>query len=116
MESTHAASPVTLTPRAVEQVKQVRAKEGFSDTHSLRVSVVGGGCSGFSYQLDFDDTVRDDDLVSDYGAVRVLVDPTSAQHLEGTEIDFVTSLHGGGFKFSNPRAAHTCGCGSSFTT
>ncbi len=70
--------------------------------------------SGFSYQLDFDDAPRDDDRVLEYDGVRVLVDPTSAEYLAGTEIDFVSSLHGGGFKFTNPKASHTCGCGSSF--
>src|SRR5438094_363073 len=74
----------------------------------------GGGCSGFSYQLDFDEHVREGDRVLEYDGVRVLVDPTSAEYLAGTEIDFVSSLHGGGFRFSNPKATHTCGCGSSF--
>ena len=106
---------VTLTPRAVEMVKSLRAKEGLPDTHALRVSVVGGGCSGFSYQMSFDEQPREDDQILQYDGVHVLVDPTSAQYLGGTEIDFVSSLHGGGFKFSNPKATHTCGCGSSFT-
>ena len=95
-------------------IREVRAKEGFSDHHALRVSVVGGGCSGFSYQLSFDDQTQDGDDVIDYEGVRVLVDATSAQYLVGTQIDFVSSLNGGGFKFSNPKATHTCGCGSSF--
>jgi iron-sulfur cluster assembly accessory protein len=110
-----AENPVTLTPKAVEMVKTLRTKEGRPDDHALRVSVVGGGCSGFSYQLNFDDAVQADDRVIEYDGVRVLVDPTSAQHLGGTQIDFVSSLHGGGFKFSNPKATHTCGCGSSFS-
>jgi len=108
------ATSFTLTSRAVEQVKQLRAREGLPETRALRVSVVGGGCSGFSYQLDFDDGPRDDDRVLEYDGVRVLVDPTSAEYLAETEIDFVSSLHGGGFKFTNPKASHTCGCGSSF--
>lgn len=106
---------VSLTPRAVERVRQVRCKEGFSDAHALRVSVVGGGCSGFSYQLDFDEAPAPDDRVYDFDGVCVVVDPTSAQYLEGIEIDYVTGLHGGGFKFANPKATQTCGCGSSFT-
>ena len=108
-------NPVVLTARAVEMVRQVRAKEGFSESHALRVSVVGGGCSGFSYQLGFDEHPQEGDQVLVYDGVQVLVDPTSAPYLEGTEIDFVSSLHGGGFKFSNPKATHTCGCGSSFS-
>jgi iron-sulfur cluster assembly accessory protein len=106
--------PVVLTPRAAEAVKVVRAKEGRPDSHPLRVAVVGGGCSGFSYQLSFDEQPQPGDAVLEYEGVRVLVDPTSAQYLQGTEIDFVSSLTGGGFKFSNPKASHTCGCGSSF--
>jgi iron-sulfur cluster insertion protein len=115
LASAHGVEPtVQLTPKAVEMVREVRAKEGFSESHALRVSVVGGGCSGFSYQLSFDEQPQDGDDVIEYEGVRVLVDPTSAQYLVGTQIDFVSSLHGGGFKFSNPKATHTCGCGSSF--
>jgi len=102
-----------LTPGAIEKVKELRAREGLPDTRPLRVAVVGGGCSGFSYQLDFDDT-REDDLVLEYDGIRVVVDPTSAEYLAETEIDYVSTLHGGGFKFSNQKATHTCGCGSSF--
>jgi len=106
---------VTLTPYAVEMVRKVRAREGLSDNHALRVAVVGGGCSGFSYQLDFDDKAQEGDQVMDYDGVQVRVDPTSAPYLRGLQIDYVSSLHGGGFKFVNPNATHTCGCGSSFS-
>jgi iron-sulfur cluster insertion protein len=107
-------APVVLTPRAVERVKELREREKLPSGHALRVSVVGGGCSGFSYQLDFAEERNPDDVVLEYEGVQVLVDPTSAEHLDGTEIDYVTGLHGGGFKFANPKATHTCGCGSSF--
>jgi iron-sulfur cluster insertion protein len=110
-----AATPVLLTAKAVEMVKHLRAKEGLPEGHALRVAVVGGGCSGFSYQLDFDDGPKADDTVLEYEGIRVLVDAASAQYLSGTEIDYVSGLHGGGFKFSNPKATHTCGCGSSFS-
>ena len=106
---------VSLTPRAVEAVRDTRSREGLSDAHVLRVSVVGGGCSGFSYQLTFDEHVTAEDMVLEYDGVRVAVDPTSAQYRAGTQVDFVSSLHGGGFKFVNPKATHTCGCGSSFS-
>jgi iron-sulfur cluster insertion protein len=95
-------------------VKTVRARDGKPESEVLRVSVVGGGCSGFSYQLSFDEPTADDTVLQ-FDGVRVAIDPTSAQYLAGTEIDFVESLHGGGFKFSNPKASHTCGCGSSFS-
>ena len=110
-----AEQAIVLTSRAVEEVKQLRAREGLSASHALRVGVVGGGCSGFSYQLNFDAEARDGDQVVEYDGIRVLIDATSAQYLAGTEIDFVSSLHGGGFKFSNPKATQTCGCGSSFS-
>jgi iron-sulfur cluster assembly accessory protein len=106
---------LTLTPPAVDMVKEIRAKEGLSDAHWLRVAVVGGGCSGFSYQLDFDDQAQEGDEVIEYEGVRVRVDPTSAQYLRGIQIDYVRSLSGGGFKFVNPNAKQTCGCGSSFS-
>ncbi|HJQ83761.1 MAG TPA: iron-sulfur cluster assembly accessory protein [Candidatus Binatia bacterium] len=106
---------VVLTPRAVEMVKQLRTREGRPESSLLRVAVVGGGCSGFSYQLDFSDEAQEGDQVLEYDGIRVAVDSTSAQYLAGTEIDFVSSLHGGGFKFVNPKATQTCGCGSSFT-
>ncbi len=110
------AEPViTLTAPAAEMVKKIRAKEGLSDTHALRVAVVGGGCSGFSYQLDFDDQAQDGDEVVAYDGFEVRVDPTSAQYLRGIQIDYVSSLSGGGFKFVNPNAKQTCGCGSSFS-
>ena len=106
---------VTLTPPAIEMVKEIRAKEGLSAAHALRVTVTGGGCSGFSYQLDFDDQAQEGDEVVEYDGVRVRVDPTSAPYLRGVEIDYVRSLSGGGFKFVNPNAKQTCGCGSSFS-
>ena len=112
--ATEAPARLQLTPGAIEKVKELRVREGLPQSRALRVAVVGGGCSGFRYQLDFDDTTREDDLVLEYDGVRVFVDPTSAEYLAGTEIDYVSTLHGGGFKFSNPKATHTCGCGSSF--
>lgn len=103
-----------LTPSAVDRVRELLRKEGLGPEHALRVAVVGGGCSGYSYQLDFDDGAREGDEILDFDGVRVRVDPESARLLAGMEIDFVVRLHGGGFKFSNPNAATTCGCGTSF--
>jgi iron-sulfur cluster assembly accessory protein len=116
MANGDAGGPVlTLTPEAVEAVKQVRAKSGLSEEHALRVAVVGGGCSGYSYQLDFDDQVREGDAVIEYDGVVVRVDPQSAEYLRGIQIDYVSRLSGGGFRFTNPNATGTCGCGSSFS-
>ena len=105
---------VQLTEKAVGKVKEIMSTQE-PQPAGLRIAVVGGGCSGFSYQLGFDEHVQEGDQVLEYDGVRVLVDATSAQYLAGTEIDFVSSLHGGGFRFSNPKATHTCGCGSSFS-
>ena len=106
---------VTLTPSAVEMVRSLRARDGLGPEHALRVAVVGGGCSGFSYQIDFDVETREGDAVFHYDDIEVRVDPTSAEYLRGIEIDYVKRLHGGGFKFSNPNATQTCGCGTSFS-
>ena len=113
--TTNVETVVTLTAPALAKVKEIRTKEGFGDAHALRVAVVGGGCSGFSYQLDFDDQAQEGDHVATCDGIQIRVDPASAQYLQGIEIDYVSSLSGGGFKFSNPNAKQTCGCGSSFS-
>lgn len=104
-----------LTDKAVEMVKAAMQREGAAG-HALRVSVVSGGCSGFEYQLGFDPAPKPDDVVLEFDGVRVLIDEVSLPHLHGVTIDYVHSLHGAGFKFLNPNASRTCGCGSSFAT
>lgn len=104
-----------LTDVAVEKVKEVMNREGLKDG-GLRVSIVGGGCSGFQYNLGLDDSPREDDIVIEQGGVKLFLDPISQQYVYGTTIDYVNGLHGAGFKFVNPNAARTCGCGSSFST
>jgi iron-sulfur cluster assembly accessory protein len=106
---------IDLTPKAVEMVKKTRAKEGLGDAYGLRVSVTGGGCSGFQYSLGFDGEQHEGDTVVAFDGVRVLIDEVSLPYVAGTTLDFVEGLHGAGFKFNNPRAARTCGCGSSFS-
>ena len=81
----------------------------------LRVSVVGGGCSGYQYNLDFDKGGRPGDLEMIWGDIKVFLDPISAGYLRGTTVDYVSGLNGTGFKFENPNAKRTCGCGSSFS-
>jgi iron-sulfur cluster assembly accessory protein len=113
---TAASGPVlSLTEAAAEMVKVALQREGLVG-HALRVSVVGGGCSGFQYSLNFDENLRPDDAVVEQYGVRLVVDAASAPYLAGTMIDYVKGLHGAGFKFVNPKAARTCGCGSSFST
>lgn len=105
---------VVLTPKAVEMVKLTRSQEGMDESYGLRVAVMGGGCSGFQYALDFEQEARDTDESFEVDGLRVFVDPVSARYLEDVVIDYVFGMNGAGFKFNNPKATGTCGCGSSF--
>jgi iron-sulfur cluster assembly accessory protein len=105
---------LSLTPKAIEMVKLTREQEGLEAEMGLRVAVRGGGCSGFEYALDFEREARATDFVASYDGLTVFVDPVSARYLEGTVIDYVFGTTGAGFKFNNPKARGTCGCGSSF--
>ena len=106
--------PITLTPSAVEAVRNAIKSEG-EPGDSLRVSVVGGGCSGYQYNLDFEKETRMGDLTLHFEDVQIIIDPISAGYLKGTTIDYISGLQGTGFKFNNPNAKRTCGCGSSFS-
>jgi iron-sulfur cluster assembly accessory protein len=114
-EVTGAAEPVALSPTAVARVKVLLQREGRPAGAGLRVSVVGGGCSGLQYSLGLDDAAGEDDAIVEHDGVRVFVDATSAPYVAGMKIDYVDGLHGAGFKFVNPNADRTCGCGSSFS-
>ena len=92
-----------------------REQEGLDVRSGLRIAVRGGGCSGFEYALDFELEARPDDFVGVFDDLTVFVDPVSARYLEGTEIDYVFGTQGAGFKFNNPSAVGSCGCGSSFS-
>jgi iron-sulfur cluster assembly accessory protein len=105
---------VNLTPKALEMVKKMHAKEGLGPEQGLRVGVVGGGCSGFQYSLSFD-VKKDGDTVTVLDGVHIFVDEVSLPYIAGTTLDYVEGLHAAGFKFDNPRASRTCGCGSSFS-
>jgi iron-sulfur cluster assembly protein len=105
---------VVLTPRAVEAVRKMHEKERLSADHGLRIAVVGGGCSGFQYSLNFD-TRKEGDLVTELDGVNIFVDEISLPYIAGTTLDYVEGLHNAGFRFDNPRATRTCGCGSSFS-
>jgi iron-sulfur cluster insertion protein len=108
------ATPVTLTARAAEKVKEIRVEEKIQDGYALRLKVMGGGCSGFAYDLYFDQP-QDIDQSFESNGVKMLCDQMSLMYLMGTEVDYVESLQGSGFKFSNPNVKSTCGCGSSFS-
>jgi iron-sulfur cluster insertion protein len=104
-----------LTPKAAEKVQEIRQLENIPE-QGLRVRVLGGGCSGFTYDLFFEDEHGELDQTFVSHGVPIYIDMMSYQYLEGTEIDYVEGLHGAGFKFQNPQAQATCGCGSSFST
>lgn len=107
-------SVVLLTDKAIDMVKKALAEEGLSK-HGLRIAVQGGGCSGLQYALDFSDSERPGDTIFEVDGLKVFIDMASAQFLKGTEIDYVSGLQGSGFKFNNPNAKRTCGCGHSFS-
>lgn len=104
---------INLSDRAARKVNDILKKEN-KEGWALRVGVINGGCSGYKYSLDFDEAVLNSDQVYEEKGVKILVDPDSATHLIGTEVDYKESLTGSGFTFSNPNATKTCGCGSSF--
>jgi iron-sulfur cluster assembly protein len=106
---------ITLTERAVKELKRIVTDQHLPPETVLRVGVKGGGCSGFSYTLGFDDAVHEEDQVAELEGFRVVCDPKSFLYLSGTQVDFEESLMGRGFKFGNPNASKTCGCGESFS-
>lgn len=107
-------APVTLTPTAIAKVKEIMAQQDPVPT-GLRVGVVGGGCSGFSYSMQFENGAGAMDKVFDFDGLKVYVDATSLMYLDGATVDYVETLEGAGFKFDNPNVKSTCGCGSSFS-
>ena len=106
-------TPVTVTDRAARRIAEIVAGE--PQTPLLRVSVEGGGCSGFQYKFDLVHTPETDDLVIEKAGAKVLVDPVSLGYLAGSEIDYVDDLIGASFKIKNPQATASCGCGTSFS-
>jgi iron-sulfur cluster assembly protein len=105
---------ITLTDTAVSEVRKLIDQQKV-DGLVLRLGVQGGGCSGMSYVMNFDTEVSDEDDIIEQDGVRVVVDKRSHMLLEGVEVDYVSNLMGSGFKFSNPNATKSCGCGSSFS-
>jgi len=105
---------LALTEKAAEKVREIAKAESL-EGQGLRVQVKGGGCSGFQYDLYFDEKPTEMDEVIEVLGVQIFMDPLSMQYLDGTQIDYVEGLHGAGFKFENPNVKGTCGCGSSFS-
>ena len=114
MAETVTSSPIRLTPGAILQLKRIREEQGVPSDFGLRIGVKGGGCSGFSYMLGFDEQ-KERDTVYDFEGVRILMDKAHALYLLGMEIDWLEGLNNRGFIFNNPNAKETCGCGTSFS-
>jgi iron-sulfur cluster assembly protein/iron-sulfur cluster insertion protein len=108
-------APVTLTDAATTKVAELLAREEGGESLALRVAVKPGGCSGYSYEMFFDTEVMSDDVVREFGEVRVIVDAASAELLTGSTLEYSDGLQGEGFHIPNPNATRTCGCGSSFS-
>jgi iron-sulfur cluster assembly accessory protein len=105
---------ITLTEKAVKAVSRfIRSAE--TPATGLRVSVAGGGCSGLQYGMKLENEAAADDTVLEFGPVKVFVDPASAPMLNGVTVDFIDTMTESGFKFINPNAANSCGCGKSFS-
>ena len=107
---------IKVTPQARDQVVQMMNSDGVNtETHFVRVGVKSGGCSGLSYELNFDDNLNDTDKVFEDNNIRIVVDKKSLLYLAGTTLEYSGGLNGKGFVFSNPNANRTCGCGESFS-
>jgi iron-sulfur cluster assembly protein/iron-sulfur cluster insertion protein len=107
--------PIALTDAAIAKVAELIEAEGTDEVLALRVAVKPGGCSGFNYDMFFDSEFADDDIVTEFGSVKVAVDAASADLLVGSTLDFADGLQGAGFHITNPNATRTCGCGNSFS-
>lgn len=107
-------SLMTITEKALDQIKNIAGTDNPDGTKGLRLAVTGGGCSGLSYKIEFSDP-KDKDNVLDFNGVKVLIDPKSLIYLKGIVLDFKDGLNGKGFVFDNPNAKNTCGCGESFS-
>jgi len=113
-ETTVEPATLKITPEAAKEAKRLLGLQGTPDM-VVRIAVQGGGCSGFTYRMNFDTKVSEFDEVIDAGDAKFAVDAKSALFLKGTTLDYVNALMGGGFKFVNPNATGTCGCGESFS-
>ena len=112
-ETTQSAAPLAVTERAARRIAEIAAKE--TTRKLFRVSVEGGGCSGFQYKFEMTDAAAPDDLVIERAGATVLVDEVSRTYLEGSSLDFADDLMGAFFRVTNPNAQSSCGCGTSFS-
>lgn len=115
MENVQEAQTITVTPKAAEKVAEFMKQEG-KDSLFLRVYVTGGGCSGLSYGMGFEENSEEDDYMIEQNGVKILIDNYSKRYLSGANIDYIDSLMGSGFKINNPNVTKSCSCGHSFST
>tara|TARA_B100000925_G_C21984186_1_gene463748 strand:- start:165 stop:497 length:333 start_codon:yes stop_codon:yes gene_type:complete len=105
---------VTITPKAVDHIAKIFSENNSDSARGLRLGVIGGGCSGLSYKIDFGEK-KDNDRILDFDNFSVFIDPKSSIYLRGVTLDYQDGLNGKGFVFTNPNASNTCGCGESFS-
>jgi iron-sulfur cluster assembly protein len=111
---------ITISPKALNRIRDIRAEHGHSQSAWLRIGVISGGCSGLTYELDFDESFKPDTAdasqnIFDFEDVKLVIDMKSFLYLAGTQLDYSDGLQGKGFHFNNPNAARTCSCGESFS-
>jgi iron-sulfur cluster assembly protein len=111
---TNLSELVFITARAALEIRKIKDENKIPETHGLRLGIKGGGCSGMTYVLAFDETPKETDTVYEIEGLSVYIDPKSQFYLSGTTLDFADGLDARGFVFNNPQAARTCGCGHSF--
>lgn len=105
---------ISITDKAIQEIQNISKAENQDGTKGLRLAVIGGGCSGLSYKIEFSDQ-REKDNILTFGEVKVFIDPKSLIYLKGIVLDYKDGLNGKGFVFDNPNAKNTCGCGESFS-
>jgi iron-sulfur cluster assembly protein len=115
MSNTQIDSEITITEKAVKEIKRIMDENKITQEFGLRVGVKGGGCSGLTYTLGFDPETREGDFVIEQESVKLFIDGKSLFYLSGTQLDFSDGLNGKGFIFNNPNATKSCGCGESFS-
>jgi len=108
-------SRIVMTETAIAEVKRLIKENDLPSTSGIRVGVKGGGCSGFTYTLNFDPAPADGDVIFEFGDIRLFCDPKSMLYLNGTTLEYTSGLQGKGFQFINPNASSSCGCGESFS-
>jgi iron-sulfur cluster assembly protein len=115
MSNTQIESEISITEKAVKEIKRIMEENKISQEFGLRIGVKGGGCSGLTYSLGFDPEMREGDSTIEQDGVKLFVDGKSLFYLSGTQLDFSDGLNGKGFIFNNPNATKSCGCGESFS-